>query len=182
MMLRFGHHALSIGLTVLFLAGCGGQIGTPGAPIGVAPSNDTPPMGPAALKASSLLNSEVLSGTYSGTCTNSRLQFVAEGDAMGPVSGTFTAYGTWRVGKNEWEFQEQFRIKSGTRTMRGTVLGSQVRSLRSSCGLFKERTLYYFTHGEEGRIRAIIGHFGFSRVFLEQFKHGVEVRGGVASR
>jgi hypothetical protein len=181
MMLRFGHHALSIGLMTLLLAGCGGQIGTPGAPIGVAPSNDTS-MRPAPIKTSSLLESEVLSGTYSGTCTNSKLQFVAEGDAMGPLSGTFTAYGTWKVGKNEWEFQEQFRIKSGTRTVRGTVLGSQVGSVGSGCDFFKDRMLYYFTHGEEGRIRAIIGHFRSSRVFLEQFKHGVKVRGGVAAR
>ena len=182
MMLRFGHHALSIGLTILLLAGCGGQIAPPGAPIRVAPSNDTASMGPPPIKTSSLLESEVLSGTYSGTCTTSKLEFVAEGDAMGPVKGTFTAYGTWKIGKYEWEFQEQFRIKSGNRTMRGTVLGSQVGSAGPGCSNFNERMLFYFTHGEEGRIRAIIGHFRVSRVFLEQFKHGVRVRGGVAAR
>jgi len=164
------------------LAGCGGQMGTPGAPIGVAPSNDISAMKPAPIKTSSLLDSEVLSGTYSGICTNSKLEFVAEGDAMGPLTGTFTAYGTWRVGKNEWVFQEEFQIKSRTRTTRGTVLGSRVGSAGSACSFFQDRMLFYFAHGEEGRMHAIIGHFHTSRVFLEQFKHGVGVRGGVTAR
>jgi hypothetical protein len=181
MMLRFGHHALSIGLTILFLAGCGGRMGMPGAPIGVAPSNDTSPMGPSTFKTGALLDSEVLSGTYNASCTKSNLQFVAEGDAMGPVTGTFTAYGTWKVGKNEWEFQEQFRIKSHARVMRGTVLGSEVTSARG-CSDFKSRMLFYFTRGEEGRMRAIIAHFHSSRVFLEQFKHGVGDSGRVRAR
>jgi hypothetical protein len=182
MMLRFGHHALSIGLTTLLLAGCGGQVGTPAAPSGIAQLNDAAPGTPVPIRANSTLSDEVLSGTYYGSCTNSKLQFVAEGDAMGPVKGTFTAYGTWKVGRNQWEFQEQFTIKSRAHTTRGTVLGSAVRSAGPSCGMFKSRLLFYFAHHEEGRLHAVIGHFRSSRVFIEEFKRGVRDRDGISAR
>jgi hypothetical protein len=169
-------HVLNVGLSTLFLTGCGAQIGPRAVPMGLAstPQSVSPP---ATLQSADFsLKGEVLSGTYSSTCAHSKLEFVANGRAIGPVKGTFFAYGTWKVGPYEWQFQERFKIKSRTATLGGSVLGTDPGG-RSTCLYFRDRPLIYFAHHEEGRMRAVIGHDHFSRVFLEQFEAGV--RGGV---
>jgi hypothetical protein len=172
--LRFGH-VLNVGLSAMLLTACGGPIG-PAVPIGSASATQAVSRPAASLKTNLSLQNEILSGTYTGTCARSTFEFVADGRAIGPIKGTFKAYGSWKVGPNEWQFQEQFKIKSRTKTIDGSVLGTEEGG-RSTCEDFKDRPLFYFAHHEEGRLRAVIGHDHFSRVFLEQFQHGVRVGG-----
>ncbi len=164
-------HVLNVGLSAVLLSGCGGRIGMPAAPM---QRSATRPM--SSLKPSFSLKDEILSGSYSSMCARSKLEFVANGRAIGPIKGTFLAYGTWKVGPNEWQFQEQFKIKSRTATIEGSVLGTEAGG-KSTCEDFKDRPLFYFAHHQEGRVRAVIGHEHFSRVFLEQFQHGVRAGG-----
>jgi len=168
-------HVLYVVVSTLFLAGCSGQIGAP-----VAPTNLTAPGLSLARPESRpeptfTLQNEILSGTYSSMCAHSKLEFVGEGKAIGPIKGTFLAYGSWKVGPNVWQFQERFTIKSRMKNFIGSVLGTEPGG-RSTCEDFKGKPLFYFAHHEEGRVRAVIGHDHFSRVFLEQFEHGL--RGG----
>jgi len=163
-------HVLNVGLSTLFLTGCAAQIGTLPTPAGL--ESATRPA--ASLKGNTSLQNEILSGTYTGTCVHSKFEFAAYGRAIGPVKGTFQAYGSWKVGPYEWQFQEQFKLKSRTKTVEGSVVGTQNRS-RSTCEDFKDKPLFYFANHQEGRLRAVIAHDHFSRVFLEQFEHPVRI-------
>ncbi|MBV8498569.1 MAG: hypothetical protein JO003_04885 [Candidatus Eremiobacteraeota bacterium] len=166
-------HVLNVAICTLLFAGCSGQIGTPVVPAGLTvgqSARGAPPPRNAAFS----LKDEVLSGTYSGMCSHSKFEFVANGRAIGPVKGTFLAYGSWKVGPNEWQFQERFKIKSRTERLDGSVLGTEAGG-RSTCAAFRDKPLFYFAHHEEGRMRSAIGHDHFSRVFLEQFEAGVRI-------
>lgn len=165
-------HVLNVGLSTLLLAGCGGQVRITPAQASLTPAQR--PIGrPVSLPGISLQD-EVLTGTYSSTCAHSKLDFVADGRAVGPIKGTFLAYGTWKVGPNEWQFHEQFKIKSRKMALEGAVLGTKAGG-RSTCQDFKDKPLFYFARHEQGRVRAVIRHERLSRVFLEQFERGVRV-------
>jgi len=171
-------HVLNVGLSTLLLAGCGGQLGAPAAPTGLAAARPSAGRAASWPRSNASLRDEVLSGTYSGTCTHRDFDFVAEGRAIGPIKGTFLAYGTWKVGPNEWQFQEHFKIKSRRTTLGGSVVGTEAGG-KSTCEEFRDKPLFYFAHHEEGRVRAVIGHQRFSRVFLEQFENRVRNGGSL---
>jgi hypothetical protein len=166
-------HVLNVAFSTLLLTGCGTQFGTPPTPMGLTsvPQSDIRPA--SSLKTTFSLQDENLSGTFSGTCAHSMFEFVAYGRAIGPIKGTFQAYGSWKIGPFQWQFQEQFKIKARTKTVEGSVVGTQAGG-RSTCEDFKDKPLFYFAHHQEGRLRAVIGHEHFSRVFLEQFERGVK--------
>lgn len=171
--IRFGH-VLNVALSAMLLAACGGPLQTSVVPPGSTSVAQIISAPAASLKANVSLQNETLTGTYTGTCAHSKFEFVAYGRAIGPVKGTFQAYGSWKVGPYEWQFQEQFKLKSRTKTIEGSVVGTQDRS-RSSCEAFKDKPLFYFANHQEGRLRAVIGHDHFSRVFLERFEHPVRI-------
>jgi hypothetical protein len=55
-----------------------------------------------------------------------RTNFSASGEATGPQPGTFVAKGswsTWVLFHPGWSFSESFTIKSGARTISGTIAG-----------------------------------------------------------
>ncbi|HVR45634.1 MAG TPA: hypothetical protein VMT95_03165 [Candidatus Binatia bacterium] len=160
-------------MSTLLLTGCSAQFGTPATPMGLTSVRQSDIRPASSLKTSFSLQDEILSGSYSGACAHSRFEFVAYGRAIGPIKGTFLAYGSWKVGPFEWQFQEQFKIKARTKTIEGSVVGTQDGG-RSTCEDFKDKPLFYFAHHQEGRLRAVIGHDHFSRVFLEQFERGVK--------
>lgn len=166
-------HVLNVALSTLLLTACEGPIGAPGVPTAATSAAQILSRQSPSLKTSFSLQNETLSGTYSGTCARSTFEFVAYGRAIGPIKGTFQAYGSWKVGPFEWQFQEHFKIKARTTTVAGSVVGTQDGG-RSTCEDFKDKPLFYFAHHQEGRLRAVIGHDHFSRVFLEQFEHGVK--------
>ncbi len=170
-------HVLNVGLSALLLAGCGSQIGMPHDAMGNIPTAQSIAPTRTIRSADFSLRDEVLSGTYSSMCAHSKVEFVANGRAIGPIKGTFLAYGTWKVGPNVWQFQERFKIKSSRLrggTLDGSVLGTDAGG-KSTCEAFRDKPLFYFAHHEEGKMRAVIRHDHFSRVFLEQFEEGVRV-------
>ncbi|HEY6325300.1 MAG TPA: hypothetical protein VIW73_02120 [Candidatus Cybelea sp.] len=173
-------HVLNVGLTAVLLTACGGPIGAPAVPTASTSVAQTISRPPAALKANLSLQNEILSGTYSGTCAHATFEFVAYGRAIGPIKGTFQAYGSWKVGHYVWQFQEQFKIKSRTKTVDGSVIGTEAGG-KSTCDDFKDKPLFYFAHHQEGRLHAVIGHDHFTRVFLERFERGVRVGGALKS-
>jgi hypothetical protein len=168
--LRFDH-VLNVGLSLLLLTGCGGQMGMAPAAAALTPAGQSIGRPAPWPKTDVSLQDEVLSGTYTSTCERTRLVFVASGRAIGPMKGAFLAYGYWQVGPNEWQFEERFKIKSRRKTLAGAVLGTETGG-KSTCAAFKDKPLFYFARREEGRARAVIRHERFSRVFLEQFERG----------
>src|SRR5579871_4457072 len=118
----FSRYALCICAAAALLAGCGGSQAQ-GAAWTPSQQNVT---GVLANDSNSELHGETFSasgGTFS--CAKhadySISHFATSGNASGPLPGSFSASGSWRLSSGTWSFQEKFEILSGSQTISGKI-------------------------------------------------------------
>jgi hypothetical protein len=121
------HTATALTLTpvaLALLAGCEGYLAPP-AGLSALPPTAAPAVADGLHVIPDPMGTEVLTATHvTFALSNSFLRsesFQVQGKASGLLPGTFTARGSWDFGVDNWTFNEQFTVTSGSLRVSGKI-------------------------------------------------------------
>jgi|SRR5271166_2073442 len=168
----FSRHALAIGAAAVVLSGCGSQAqSTAWTPLeqnvaGASPSDSNSELHGETISASSGTLSCAKHADYSIS------HFQTSGNATGPLSGSFSASGSWRVNtaNYSWSFKENFEIVSGSQTINGKI-DRRGKGPGGSCDVFGGNLPYRTLNPKsKGHVAVNILYYESTLSFKEAFK------------